>query len=105
MNPAIPLIIIACIGFYMWTNPGVPSITMVYSHSCGACSAVLPNFKKLTIPGVYVNWVDSKHSTFGNRYVPAFFYSDRSGNTEEYKGPRDNASITAYVQSKIIPTA
>lgn len=103
MSSIIPiLVVVTGIGYYILNSNKTPTFTLVYSLTCGHCSELLPSFKSLTVPGVNIAWVQSKHSKIKTRYVPAFFYTDREGNIEEYTGARDNASIASYLRSKNI---
>lgn len=97
MSALVPLILIFA---YWYTRPRLPSFTMIYADWCPHCTAVLPSFKLLSVPGVATTWIQSKWSSIKVPGVPTFIYTDAEGNSELYTGPRDAASWTAYLQTK-----
>lgn len=103
MSSIVPLILIGAVA-YWFTRPSLPSFTMIYADWCPHCTAVLPSFKLLSVPGVATTWIQSKWSQFKVPAVPAFVYTDAKGNSEFYTGPRDPDSWLAYLQTKTQPT-
>ena len=104
MNSIVPLLIVA-IGYFLYSQPRLPSFQLIYASWCPHCKVVLPAFKRFTFPGVHISWIESKHSKFHTPGVPAWVYTDAHGVSELYSGGRDAASWSAYLAGKnIAPT-